>query len=84
MLLQQETFENIVAKEEPAPNEQFLLLPQCFQIYLIFFSFTYKKFQYLCLDIFKVLCCRFVECVQFSHVLTVFSSPKDEVQGELL
>ena len=30
-LLQQTTFENIVAKEEIAHNEQFLLLSPCFQ-----------------------------------------------------
>ena len=29
------TFENIVAKNEIAHYEQFLLLPQCFQLYLI-------------------------------------------------
>ena len=28
-------FENIVTKEEIAQNEQFLLLPQCFQFFLV-------------------------------------------------
>ena len=31
----QTTFENIVAKGEIAHDEQFLHLPQCFQLYLI-------------------------------------------------
>ena len=34
--LQQTTFENIATKEEIARDEQFLLLPQCFQLYLLF------------------------------------------------
>ena len=34
--LQQTALENTVAKEEIAHNEQLLLLPQCFQLYLIF------------------------------------------------
>ena len=33
--LQQTTFENIVAKGECSHDEQFLHLPQCFQLYLI-------------------------------------------------
>ena len=33
--LQQMTFENIAAKGEIAHDDQFLLLPQCFQLYLI-------------------------------------------------
>ena len=35
MHLQQTTFENIVARDEIAQNKQFLLLSQCFQLYLI-------------------------------------------------
>ena len=33
--LQQTSFENIVTKGEIAHDEQFPLLPQCFQLYLI-------------------------------------------------
>ena len=33
--LQQPTFENIVTKDEIAQNKQFLLLPQCFQLFSI-------------------------------------------------
>ena len=36
MPLQQTSFENIVTKEEVAQNNQFLLLPQCFQHSCIF------------------------------------------------
>ena len=35
MPLQQKTFENIVTNDEMAHNEQFHLLPQCFQLYSI-------------------------------------------------
>ena len=35
MPLQQMTFENIVTKEEIAHNEQFRLLPHCFQLYSV-------------------------------------------------
>ena len=40
--LQRRTFENIVAKGEIAHDEQFVLLPQCFQLflYIITLSFT--------------------------------------------
>ena len=44
--VQQTTFENIMAKEEISQNEQFLLLPQCFQCE-IFFTFLYLGFQFL-------------------------------------
>ena len=33
--MQQTTFENIVTRGDIAHNEQFLILPQCFQLYLI-------------------------------------------------
>ena len=41
-------FENIVTKEEIAQNEQFLLLPQCFQLFVIGYPFNYIDF--LCFD----------------------------------
>ena len=36
MHLQQTTFENVVAKGEIAHDELFHILPQCFQLYLMF------------------------------------------------
>ena len=41
-------FENIVTKEEIAQNVQFLLLPQCFQLFVIGYPFNYGDF--LCFD----------------------------------
>ena len=35
-------FENIVTKEEIAQNEQFLLLPQCFPLFVIGYPFNYR------------------------------------------
>ena len=46
MPLQQTTFENTVAKGEIAHNEQFLHLPQCFQLYLMM--------KLLCIEIFHI------------------------------
>ena len=57
--LQQMAIENVVKKGDIAHNEQFLLLSQCFQL---FFTFIYRDFLYLCLYVFKVVCCRFVVC----------------------
>ena len=57
--LQQTTFDNNMANGEIAHNEQFLHLPQCFQLYLITISFFVEIFPYFCLAIFKVFCCRF-------------------------
>ena len=45
--LQQTAFENIVAEEEFAQNEQFLLLPQCFPLSIIGYPFNYKDFLFL-------------------------------------
>ena len=42
-------FENIVTKEEIAQNMQFLLLPQCFQLFVIGYPFNYN------IEIFYVL-----------------------------
>ena len=52
--LNQNIFEKIVTKEArfSAHTEQFLLLPELFQLY----------FPYFCLDNFKAVCCRFVVC----------------------
>ena len=41
----QTTFENIVAKCEIAHDEQFLLLPQCFQLYLTIKQSVLEIFQ---------------------------------------
>ena len=39
-------FENIVTKEEIAQNVQFLLLPQCFPLFVIGYPFNYKDFLF--------------------------------------
>ena len=60
--LQQTTFENTATKGEIAHNEQFPLLPQCFQRYSIL-QLSFKQiFSYFRPDFFKVVCCRFVVC----------------------
>ena len=41
-------FENIVTKEEIAQNMQFLLLPQCFPLFVMGYPFNYGDF--LCFD----------------------------------
>ena len=43
-LCSRQLFENIVTKEEIAQNEQFLLLPQCFPIFVIGYPFNYRDF----------------------------------------
>ena len=53
------TFESIVAKEQIAQNKQFLLLPQCFQLYSIIILSLTDIFLFW-QDVFKVFCCRFV------------------------
>ena len=40
-------FENIVTKEEIAQNVQFLLLPQCFPLFVIGYPFNYGDFYVL-------------------------------------
>ena len=50
----QQTFENIVAKEEIAQNKQFSF---CHQLYSI-----NGDFLCFCDNNFKVICCRFVAC----------------------
>ena len=39
-------FQNIVAKEEIAQNEQFLLLPQCFPLLVIGYPFNHRDFLF--------------------------------------
>ena len=46
---QQTTFENMVAKGEIAHDEQFLLWPQCFQLYLTIQLFFMEIFRFLSL-----------------------------------
>ena len=59
--MQQMTFENIVAKDEFAYDEQILLWPQCFQLnFTIKLSFI-EIFQVF-VTVFKGVCCRFVVC----------------------
>ena len=43
--LQQTTFENIVTKGEIAQNEQFLLLPQCFQLFSVIILTILENFH---------------------------------------
>ena len=63
MPLQQTTFKNIVTKGEFALNEQFLLLSQCFQIYSIIYTFTYRDFTHFYIDVVvDVVCFEMVLC----------------------
>ena len=48
---QQTTFENIVAKDKIAHDEQFLLWPQCFQIYFTI-KLSLESFQ-VCVTMFS-------------------------------
>ena len=73
--LQQTTFENIVAKGEIAHNKQFLLRPQCFQLYLTIklslmdiFRFLSQFFQSRLLQI----CCLWNELSSFFSILLCF------------
>ena len=54
----------------------FLLCKHIFQIFstiiFSFFSFI-KNFPYVCIDVFKVFCCRFVVCLKNVYVETAFS-----------
>ena len=43
-LCSRKLFENIVTKEEIAQNEQFLLLPQCFPLFVIGNPLNYRDF----------------------------------------
>ena len=65
-LLKQTTFEIIVGKGEIAHNEQFLLLPQPFQLFLnnLLYTCTFIliDFPYFHQAVFKVVCCIFVLC----------------------
>ena len=45
-----------------AQNEQFLLLPHCFQLYSIIKVSFIEIFQIVSLNNFKVICCRFLVC----------------------
>ena len=60
--LQQTNFKNIVTKGEIAQYKQFPLMSQCFQLYKKSYPFIERDFSNLCLDIFKVVCSRFVLC----------------------
>ena len=48
-------FENIVTKGEITHDEQFLPLPQCFQLHSIIVLIAFD-----CPDVFKVVYCRFI------------------------
>ena len=48
-------FENIMTKEEIAQNVQFLLLPQCFPLFVI--SYPLWRFSMFLQNKFKVFCC---------------------------
>ena len=51
--LQQTTLENIVAKGEIVQNKQFLLLPQCFQLYSVIIPSILETFHIL---YFRICC----------------------------
>ena len=56
----QMTCKNISENGEMSNYEQFLLLPQSFQLYLIILLLFLDIFHIFC--VFKVVCCRFVVC----------------------
>ena len=68
--LQQTTFDKIVTKGEIAQNKQFLLLPQCFQLCPVIIPTLIEIFHIFLVDIFKVVCCRFVvwETFNFKNI----------------
>ena len=45
--MKQMTFENILAKEEIAHDEQFLLLPQCLPFLVIDYQFKFRVLPFL-------------------------------------
>ena len=57
--LQQRTFENIMTKAEISHNEQFLLLPQCFNF---LFRNYFQRISISGVDGFNVVCYRCVVC----------------------
>ena len=61
-LCSRQLFENMATKEEIAQNKQFLLLSPCFQINSILVLSFKGIFCTFLLDVFKVVCCRFVVC----------------------
>ena len=40
----------------------FLLLPEFVQLFVIIILLIIEMFSYFCLDVFKVVCCKFVVC----------------------
>ena len=78
------TFENIVAKGEIAHDDQFPLLPQCFQIYLMIkLSFT-EIFHIFSIILFKLVCCRIVVCgkgLRKGNLLSTGSSVNSDDAG---
>ena len=51
--------EIIVSIREIAQNKKFLILPHSFQPFSVSDTFIYRDFPCFCLDVFKVVCCRF-------------------------
>ena len=62
MPLQQTIFENSVAKEEIAHDEQFLLLPQCVHLYTIIILACVQNFHIFYIYVLKVVCYKFIVC----------------------
>ena len=60
-------FENIMAKGEIARDEQFPLLPQCFQLFLTIKLSFMEIFSGFCHHVFKVVCCIFAVCGKWFH-----------------
>ena len=73
-LLQQTSFENIVTIGDIAQNKQFLLLPQCFHIFIVFYIIVVwgKGLKQNCLII-HMYCFIFWHCLSFvkSYVSTL-------------
>ena len=69
MPLQQTTFKYIVTKEEIAQKGEISPFATMFSTQLNNYNFIYRKFPYFCLDVFKVVCCRFsVNGKGFNHL----------------
>ena len=64
--LQLTTFGNIVAKGKSAHDEEFLLIPQCFQLCSIISYLLREIFIILNQMLFKGVCCNFVVCEKVS------------------
>ena len=54
--------------------------------YILWFSFIYKDFQCLCVDVFNIVCCRFIVCGKGLNKICsyIYITKKFQVAGALL